>query len=248
MTKYKISLVSYINTLPFLYGLKSSNFLCNNAEIFLEYPSKSAKKIIENKADIGLIPVGALVNISKYKIISPYCLGTNKEVKTVVLVSDVPLNKIETILLDYQSVTSVGLVKILSNKYWNINPKWENTKEGYINRIKEKTAGLVIGDRVFELTNNFEYTYDLSLEWFNFTSLPFTFAIWVSKSDLDEFFIKEFNKALLYGLNNIKSSLAENNNHSYDLLYSYLTQNMNYIFDKSKQKSMNLYLDYLNNK
>ena len=60
--------------------------------------------------------------MKEHYIISDYCISCDGEVASVGLFSDVPLNKIEKILLDYQSRTSVELLKILVEEYWKIDP------------------------------------------------------------------------------------------------------------------------------
>ena len=70
----KMSIVSYSNTIPFLYGLNKWYFN-NEINVSLDDPSTCAKKLISNKVDIGLIPVVSIKMIKDPKIISNYCIG-----------------------------------------------------------------------------------------------------------------------------------------------------------------------------
>ena len=63
-----------------------------------------------------------------FKIVSDYCISVDGSVDTVCLYSNVSLNDIEYIYLDYQSKTSVELLKILCREYWNISPNFKNSK------------------------------------------------------------------------------------------------------------------------
>jgi chorismate dehydratase len=86
------------------------------------------------------------------------------------------------VLLDYQSRTSVELMKLLARKFWNISPKWTSTNPGFIDKELPRDAGmLVIGDRNFLMKNKFAYEYDLAQVWYEYSGLPFVFAAWVSK-------------------------------------------------------------------
>ena len=105
----KVSCVSYLNSQPFIYGLKN-NSIINEIELSLDVPSVCAEKILSGKADIGLIPVAVIPQLKESHIISDYCIGADGKVETVLLLSDVPLEKIKSILLDYQSRTSVLLL------------------------------------------------------------------------------------------------------------------------------------------
>jgi len=248
MQKIKISVVSYLNTIPFIYGLENSKYIMQNTIIEKDYPSICAKKLLDNEVDIGLVPIAILPKIKNYNIITDYCIGTLGKVKTVLLVSNVELSKIERVFLDYQSMTSVNLVKILANEYWKIYPKWLNSSNGYENNIKNNDAGIIIGDRAFNLESEFKFIYDLGEEWKKFTKLPFVFAVWASNKKLDPLFISELNKALNFGINDYNKldlNLFKNLKISTFDLKNYLSENINFIFDSEKQKSMQLYLSYL---
>ena len=140
-------------------------------------------------------------------IISDFCIGADGAVDTVCLFSDVPIQEIESIFLDYQSKTSVELLKILLKEYWQVSPKLIEAKANYEQQIKGKKAGLIIGDRGFQYQNKFKYVYDLSAIWKLHTGLPFVFACWIANKEIDEDFIKEFNKALKFGVNNIEKAI-----------------------------------------
>lgn len=240
MSGIRISAVSYLNSLPFVYGLQHSE-LKNECDIALDIPSVCAEKLITGKVDIGLIPVAAIPQVNNAQIISDFCIGADGEVKTVCLYSEVPLHEIKTILLDYQSRTSVMLVKILAKEYWKISPEFIAATKGFENNIKGTIAAVVIGDRTFGLEK--KHTYDLAEEWKKFTGLPFVFACWVANKNLPKEFISVFNTALKSGLNNIEKTLNEFS-HPYinnETAKKYLKENISYIFDKEKKKAMELF-------
>jgi chorismate dehydratase len=247
MGKIKISAVSYLNTLPFLYGIKnhpaSENYIFEQ-----DIPSVCAKKLINNKVDIALIPVAAIPQVKTPFFISDYCLGATGKVRTVLLLSDVPLHEIEHVLLDYQSRTSINLIKILAKKHWNINPNWIDTKAGFEIKIKNKVAGVVIGDRAFSLKSKYKYVFDLSEEWFKMTGLPFVFATWIANKPIDNEFITRFNNALQFGLDNIDKVVEEFQQNFPDSpinLHKYLTKNIDFVMDEKKKESMKLFYDFL---
>ena len=127
MVNYKISVISYLNSIPFVYGLNCST-ISKSLNLQLDYPSVCADKLINNVVDIGLVPVVILKDYPSFKIISKYCIGANGDVDTVCLFSNVPIHDIKKIYLDYQSRTSVELLKILCREYWKITPFLNNLK------------------------------------------------------------------------------------------------------------------------
>jgi len=227
MQKIKISSVSYINSLPFIYGIENSNFLNGNHILYKDSPAACADKLISNTIDLGLIPVAEILKIKNPQIISDYCIGAVGKVRTVLLFSQVPLHEINTILLDYESRTSVNLVKILAKEFWKIKPVFINAEIGFEKNIKNTTAGVVIGDRTFDIINNYKYVYDLSEEWTKLTNLPFVFAAWVANKPLPSSFIQNFNNSCKFGINNIKKVIEkinlEKNNYS---IKQYLTKDI----------------------
>jgi len=245
--KIKISAVSYLNTLPFLYGIKNSGAL-TNFDFELDMPSVCARKLIDGEVDIALIPVAAIPLVKDPYFISEHCLGAKNKVHTVLLLSEVPLEEIKSVLLDYQSRTSVNLVKVLAEKKWNIHPEWINASQGFETKIGGNTAGVVIGDRTFSLQKEFKYSYDLSEQWYQMTQLPFVFATWVANKPIDSEFIKDLNIALNYGVDRISEVVDEffkNFPNSEIDLKHYLTQNIDFHLDNEKKKSMKLFHNYL---
>ena len=245
MNSIKISLVSYLNSKPFQYGLEHYK-LQADIDLVLDMPSVCAQKLIEGKVDLGLVPVAVLPGINEYHIISDYCIGAEGKVGSVMLYSDVPLFEIKNILLDYQSQTSVTLVRILAKNFWKISPQWIVATANYENDIKGNTAAVIIGDRTFGLEDQYKYSYDLAEEWLKFTHLPFVFACWVANKKLPDSFIKEFNAALKYGLDNRKALIAELNTaktYNTDIAF-YLNNSIKYNFDDTKKQALNLFLEY----
>jgi len=248
--KIRIAAVSYLNTIPFIYGIENSPYLdSSDYELKRYIPSECANKLINNQADIGLIPVAVIPKIENPEIISDFCIGAEGPVKTVLLLSKVPLNEIKTILLDYQSRTSINLVQVLAKDFWGVSPKFVKASNGYENKISGDVAGVIIGDRTFHLQEKFPYKYDLSEEWKKFTQLPFVFATWTANKKIDSQLISKFNKACSFGVDNIEKALedyyqrgyAETNFNYVDYLKKYIS----YTFDSPKKQALNLFLKAL---
>jgi chorismate dehydratase len=237
----KVSCVRYLNSQPFIYGLKN-NPVINEIDLSLDIPSVCAEKLLNGNVDIGLVPVAVIPELKESHIISDYCIGADGNVETVLLLSDVPLEKIETVLLDYQSRTSVLLVKVLAGKFWKISPQWVDGENNFEKKINGTTAGLVIGDRTFALKNKLKYVYDLAEEWKKFTSLPFVFACWVSNKKIPDDFISRFNAALEKGLQHIPLVASQHASNGFSSL-DYLTKKVSFNLDQRKKEAMKLFLE-----
>lgn len=241
--KVRVGAVSYLNTKPLIYGIEKG-MIKDEAELIIDYPSKIASMLLEDKIDVGLVPVAIIPQMKEHYIISDYCIGSVGVVASVCLFSEVPLPDIKTVLLDYQSRTSVALLKVLIKEYWKIDVEFEDTSGDYQSKISGTTAGLVIGDRALEQRKKSPYIFDLGEEWENFTGLPFVFAAWISNKKLDENFIKHFNEANAFGLNKIEEVVKRNPFPVYDL-HTYYKECISFDLDENKKKGLELFLGKL---
>jgi chorismate dehydratase len=241
--KIRVGAVSYLNTKPFIYGLQHGP-IKDEIELILDYPARLVNMLKEEQIDIGLVPVGALSGLGEYNIISDYCIGTEGEVASVAVFSEVPMEDIETVYLDYQSRTSVLLCKLLFERHWKKKVNFIDAKdESYIHQIKDRTAGLIIGDRALVNRTKFPYVYDLGLGWKEMTGLPFVFAVWVSKHELAETFINSFSNGLKFGIFNFDQVIAEITENTYDIR-KYYTANISFGLNENMKKSFIHFLNF----
>jgi chorismate dehydratase len=239
--KIKVGAVSYLNTKPLLYGLEHGP-IKDEIELVLDYPARLVEMLKTGAIDIGLVPVGALPELGEYHIVSDYCIGTEGEVASVAVFSQVPMEEIETVLLDYQSRTSVKLCKLLFEKHWKKEVRFVDAKdEKYIEEIKGTTAGLIIGDRALAFRGKSKYIYDLGLGWKEMTGLPFVFAVWVSKEKVDVDFQELFNDGNRIGIESINNISLQFHFTQYNLGV-YFKHNISYSLNFQKHQGMNLFL------
>ncbi len=204
--------------------------ILDQIELSLDIPSDCASKLIENKVDIGLVPVSALLQIKDYQIISNYCIGANGAVDSVFIFSNKPILEIKTLQLDPQSRTSNNLAQVLLKNFWKINPEFVDHDQA--------DAFVQIGDRTFGKKEKFQYPYDLAQEWLNFTGLPFAFAVWASNKPISETFKISFNEALKQGLDQIEEVLKNLNKVENFDLDNYLMKKVDFILDDKKLKAI----------
>lgn len=159
-----ISAVSYLNTKPFLHGLEIAS-IKSKIKLSLDIPTLVAQKLLTGEVDIGLVPVAVIPQLKNPQIVSPFCIGANGKVKTVSLFSEVPIEQINTVYLDYQSRTSVLLVQILFKEFWKHDVTFLPAFEGYENAIKNNIAAVIIGDRAIAALGKYTYEYDLAESW-----------------------------------------------------------------------------------
>jgi chorismate dehydratase len=243
LDKIKVGIVNYLNTRPLLYGIERSA-VKDKIELDGDYPSNLARKLIDGEIDLGLVPVAVIPKLKEYHIVTDYCIGCNGPVASVCIFSDVPLQEARSVLMDYQSRTSVALAGLLLRDYWKLGVPLVDTKDDYRSRIKGTTAGLVIGDRALEQRNRSPYIYDLGEAWKAHTGLPFVFAAWISNKVLPEAFVEEFNEANGIGMKNIDEIADRENYHIFDL-HDYYTKFISYRLDIAKRAGLESFISRL---
>lgn len=243
--KIRVGAVSYLNTKPLLYGLQHHDVF-ESIELIEDYPANLAIALQDNAIDIGLIPVAVMPDLAESYIISDYCIGATGPVASVCIFSQVPIESIQTVYLDYQSKTSVNLARILLKNYWKQDVLLLEAPSNFMDLIDGSTAAVIIGDRALEKYNSYAYRYDLAEAWINYTGKPFVFATWVANKPIDEVFIANFNEANKLGLKNIDTVVEQlsHNYNSYDL-HTYFTKNISYTLDAAKKEGMAQFLSLL---
>jgi chorismate dehydratase len=243
--KLKISVVSYLNSLPFVAGLEQET-IKQQFKISKDIPSICAEKVINGNADIGLMPIAMLPKVKGGNVITDYCISADGEVGSVLLVSNEPIEEIEVITKDNESRTSVTLARILIENHWKKEVKWKEESDHFLNL--QKNEGLVIiGDRALKYSSQFKYIYDLAGEWKKYTGLPFVFACWIANKPINETEIQTLNTCFAEGLKK-RPEIAERSEtgHPSITTLSYLNDYIKYDLNEEARKGMKLFLEMMN--
>ena len=181
MRKLRISAISYLNTAPlmwdFEHGEAGSHF-----EISYTIPSACARALAEGSADIGIIPAAAYTQIPGMKILPDVAIASRQAVRSILLVSKVPIEKVHSVALDSSSMTSVALLKTLLQ--WKAcNPEYTPMQPDIDEMLSRHDAGLLIGDPALQIDRSRYYTLDLAEEWIRVTGKPFVFAFWAVRGE-----------------------------------------------------------------
>jgi chorismate dehydratase len=242
--KIRISAVSYTNTKPFLYGIQHTAII-DQIDLSLDIPADCAQKLIDDKVDIGLIPVAAALNLPEWHIVSDYCIGATGAVNSVFIFSNCDISEAKTVQLDPESRTSNNLARVLLKNFWKVGPQLVTDAPDYSNSTDSHTAFVQIGDRTFGKRAQFKFVYDLAEEWQKFSGLPFVFAAWIANKPIPKAFTDEFNASLKYGLDHRPELLKELPKRRDFDLEDYLMHKLDFDLTEDKKKALYLFLDYI---
>src|SRR5208337_4411911 len=109
-------------------------------------------------------------------ILPGVAIASRQPVRSILLVSRVPLEKIRSVALDTSSMTSVALTQVLFAKWWGGAPIFSAMAPDIHQMLEQHDAGLLIGDPALQIDRSHYFTYDLAEEWIRLTGRPFVFA------------------------------------------------------------------------
>ena len=195
MRRLRISAISYLNTAPLMWDFET-HLLAENAkgwgpnadlgrhfEISYTLPSSCARALAEGTADIGIIPAAAYAQIPGLQILPDVAIASRRAVRSILLVSQIPVELVRTVALDTSSMTSVALTKILFEKWLGGGRTFTPMEPDIEKMLDSCDAGLVIGDPALMVDRRRYHTLDLAEEWIRYTGKPFVFAFWAVRGD-----------------------------------------------------------------
>jgi len=214
-------------------------------ELQFTTPAGCADAVRQRKADVGIVPSIEYQRMERMEILAGISIASKIQVKSVLLLSKVPIDKVQHVAVDNSSRTSAALLRILMRKFYsrwiNILPSAPNPAE----MLKRAEAALVIGDTALTYDGEVPEVYDLAAEWKRFTGLPFVFALWVGHQDAKLGKCrKDFEDSRDYGLahvDDIAVEYAPKLNLLPPGVKAYLTENIDYSLDEDNRTGLRLF-------
>jgi chorismate dehydratase len=181
MSRLRISAISYLNTAPLMWDFEHGEAGAEAGrefEISYTLPSACARALEAGTADIGIIPAAAYAQVPGLAVLPGVAIASRRPVRSILLVSRVPVDQIRTVALDTSSMTSVALTKILFEKWLGGGRTFTSMPPDLEKMLAQHDAGLVIGDPALQIDRSRYLTLDLAEEWIRYTGKPFVFAFW----------------------------------------------------------------------
>ena len=182
MRRLRISAISYLNTAPLMWDFEHGD-AGRDFDISYTLPSSCARALAEGTADIGIIPAAAYAEIPGLQVLPEVAIASRRAVRSILLVSKVPIEKVRTVALDTSSMTSVALTKVLFERWLGGGRTYTAMAPNIDAMLAGNDAGLVIGDPALKIDRKRYETIDLAEEWIRLTGKPFVFAFWAVRSD-----------------------------------------------------------------
>jgi chorismate dehydratase len=254
MRRLRVSAISYLNTAPLMWDFEHTG-VGSAFDISYTLPSRCAAALQDGSADIGIIPAAAYTTIQDLLILPGVAIASKQAVRSILLVSKAPVERIRTVAVDDSSLTSVALLQILFAKWWGGTRPFATMSPDVEHMLEQHDAAMVIGDPALKVDRSRYLTYDLAEEWIRLTSRPFVFAFWAVRQaalkdlsatlDLASILQESRDHGLqAENLERIASEWAPRIDLSEADIKSYLTQNIHYYLDSACLDGLQLFYRY----
>jgi chorismate dehydratase len=231
LPKLRVGIVNFLNSKPLAWGFLKGH----HADLFAPSyhpPAMVARLLAQGNLDIGLIPSIEVQRIPNLRVMPDMCVAAQHEVRSVLLVSRVPVEQIRRVALDTNSRTSATLIRVLLRERWGLDPEYLHERPDPERMLAEADAALLIGDPALRVDRDRYLIIDLAAEWKTLTGLPFVFAVWAVRPEVEipdlPFY---FKSSLRYGLSSldilVREAAGEMGLDSAEVR-SYLTENLSF--------------------
>src|SRR6185369_5747896 len=248
---FRLAASTYLNSAPLIWSFLHG-FLDGSKRDTVDFtdavPARCAQMLSQNEVDAALVPVIEYQRIPGGALVPDVCVGSQKEVLSVVLVAkNKRLDDIRTVALDESSRTSATLVKIIFREFLDRQPEWTTRAPRLEEMLEKNDAALIIGDPGMAFPRQGLNVWDMAALWKQHTGLGFVFAMWMVGDGREERArVVDFASARDTGLAHIEEivrSYQDKIPMRVDELRNYLTENIVFKVDESMEKGLRLYFE-----
>ncbi len=269
MRRLRVSAISFLNTAPLMWDFEHGTAspaargapvpgtpdLSSDFEICYTVPSLCSEALRAGTADIGIIPAITYASIPNLAILADVAIAARGPVRSILLISKMPLEKVRTIAADNSSRTSVALLQVLLEKQWGGGRELIVMPPDLERMLQGCDAALLIGDSALRVDRSRYRVYDLAEEWQRRTGKTFVFAFWAVRLpvlgelrpglDLPQIFRQSRDHGLEPShLAQLAREWAPRTGLSEAEVSAYLTRNVHYFLDAEALDGLELFFHY----
>ena len=244
---FRLAASSYLNSAPLIWSFLHGSHRAS-VDFVEAVPARCAQLLADSAVEGALIPVIEYQRIPNGSLAPNVCVGSRKEVLSVVLVSrDKQLEQINSVALDESSRTSATLVKVIFREFLDREPHWTTQAPNIEEMLEKNDAALIIGDPGMGFRRRGLNVWDMAGLWRQYTGLGFVFAMWmVREAALNRARMVDFSGARDEGLAHLEEIVASYEDRipmPVSELRNYLTGNVVFNLDDSMEKGLRLYFE-----
>ncbi len=244
---FRLAASSYLNSAPLIWSFLRGPHR-GSVDFVEAVPARCARLLAEATVEGALIPVIEYQRIAGGALVPNVCVGSRKEVLSVVLVSkNKQLEEIRSVALDESSRTSATLVKIVFREFLDHEPDWTTTAPDIAEMLEKNDAALIIGDPGMGFRRQGLNVWDMASIWREHTGLGFVFAMWMVRDEaIERARAVDFSGARDEGVARLEEIVGVYQDKipmPVEELRNYLTENIVFNVDESMEKGLRLYFE-----
>ena len=250
MRRLRVSAISFLNTAPLMWDFEHGER--RDFDIAYTVPALCAEAVKAGAVDIGIIPAITYATIPNLLVLADVAIAARGPVRSILLVSEKPLEQVRTIATDSSSRTSVALLRVLLEKRFGGARPLSTMAPDLPRMLAKCDAALLIGDSALRVDRTRYQVYDLAEEWLKLTGKPFVFVFWaVRMAALAEIapgtdLARVFRESRDHGLEprnvaQLAQEWAPRVGLSEADVLSYLTGNIHYSFGRGARDGLELF-------
>lgn len=179
MPRLSIVGVSFLNARPLQAGLETGLPAAFPYSFQVAEPARCAQLLAQGEAQVGLVPVAALARQPSLRAYPYLGVAAQHEVRSVLLLSKVPLQEVRRLAAHRASVTSVTLAQLILAVVYGARPEVVPASPPVEAMLARADAAVIIGDPALACNGLAGVErWDLAGEWRRWRGLPFVFALW----------------------------------------------------------------------
>lgn len=201
----RLGRIPWINCYP-VYGAIDRGLVALPADLVTGTAAELNDLLAAGELDVSVVSaVEYARSAAAYHLLPDLAISCDGPVRSVMLFSRRPVKELtaRTVLRTASSRTSLLLLELLCRHRWGIEPRFATVRAEAADL--DALAGLpheavlVIGDAALLLQAREDYPVqiDLGQEWKSWTGLPFVFAVWAARREVDAARVRDVHRALL---------------------------------------------------
>jgi cyclic dehypoxanthinyl futalosine synthase len=141
-------------------------------------PPEIARRLHENELDVALIPVSEFAVHGGYVGLD-HGLACAERSDSLILCSYQPVEKLETIYLYEDAISSAALLRLLLREEWRVSPRLLRVGPEFdLSQLREKHGMLLLQEGLPADVSRMPLIEDLVTVWDRLTGKPFVFSVW----------------------------------------------------------------------
>ncbi len=246
-SNFVIGTVPYLNACPlvdwFHYEGKDRGVTVVDA-----VPSRLSQLITSGDVAVGLVSTLQAIVQPGMSTVDDFGVAATGAVESVRLFSKCPITLVDSVALDNSSNTSNVLLQILLAKRYGKSCHYAHFQPDLSTMTSSADAALLIGDNGYAVIDAYPYVYDLGQEWYDWTGLPFVYAVWTSANPIAPDLMNHLYEAFDWGVNHLgflAGVRAAKHGTTVERALHYFNEVMEYRLEQRHRDGLDLYTNYV---